>query len=127
MRRYVLITIVFVAVCAVCIVYAWWRNDWGHAAVERLEWIHGKSLETVLEHLGEPDLRIEYAMKDCPGGEMRVGLYNTYPPTDPLTRDVRILELQWNHVPYSIAIWLHWIDGNWVVLDTLRWKSHLTF
>ena len=105
----------------------WWYFDLGHRHVEKLPWLHDQALATVLTELGEPDRKMEYTIADSPNGEFRVELYNTYPPNDPIAKQARILELQWHHVRYKIAVWLHQVNGNWVVQDPCRWKEGVVF
>src|SRR5712692_6256773 len=95
---------------------AWWYFDWGHAPVEKLPNLQGQGLEIVLAQLGKPDRQLEYSMADSPDGENRVELYNTYPPDDPKAAQARIKELQWHRARYHIAVWLHQVNGEWVVL-----------
>jgi hypothetical protein len=107
--------------------YAWWYFDWGHHHVEKLFDLHGKVRGFVVRKLGEPHEEFEYTMENSPNGEFRVELYNTYPPNDPLARKARILEMQWHHRPYSIAVWMHMVNGEWAVLDTCRWQKGIVF
>jgi hypothetical protein len=104
-----------------------WNFEWGHDHIEKLSRLHGKSLGAVLADLGEPDRQLDYTMANSPGGEFRVELYNTYPPGDPKAAQARIKELQWHRARYHIAVWLHQVNGEWVVLDTCRWKEGIVF
>lgn len=107
--------------------FAWWYFDLGHGPVEKMPWLHGKSTKEVLAELGEPSREFEYTMGKSPGGEFRVELFNTYPPNDPKTADVRIKEMQWHRMRYHVAVWMHQVNGEWVVLDTCRWKEGIVF
>jgi hypothetical protein len=111
----------------VAVAVSWWYFDWGHDRVEKLPHLHGQPLETVLARLGEPDRQLDYAMADSPDSEFRVELYNTYPPGDPTASKARIKELQWHRARYHVAVWLHQVNGEWVVLDTCRWKEGVVF
>ena len=106
---------------------SWWYFDLGHRHVEKLPRLHDQPLAAVLTELGRPDREMEYTMATSPGGEFRVELYNTYPPNDPVARQARILELQWHYTRYHIAVWLHRVQDEWVVLDTCRWKEGIVF
>ncbi len=33
----------------------------------------------------------------------------------------------WDDDGYWIALWLHQINGQWVVLDSCRWNKHVVF
>jgi hypothetical protein len=125
-RRIPLLVVGAVMVVAASLAVAWYF-DVGHDPVERLGHLNGKQLRAVLAELGEPDRQLEYTMGESPGGEFRVELYNTYPPNDPKARQARIRELQWHRARYSIAVWLHQINGEWVILDTCRWQKGVEF
>jgi hypothetical protein len=103
----------------------WWF-DLGHADVEKLPRLHGRSLAAVLDELGLPDTRYLFPMSEC-HGEFRIELLNTYPFNDPRLKDVLILELQWHHWRYHVAVWLQRVRGQWLVLDTCRWKAGVVF
>ena len=90
-------------------------------------WLHGKSAKDVLAELGDPSLEFEYTLGKSPAGEFRVGLLNTYPPDDPKTADVRIKEMQWHRMRYHVAVWMHQVNGEWVVLNKCRWKEGTVF
>jgi hypothetical protein len=111
----------------VAVGFSWWYFGWGHEPVEKLPHLHGKSLEAVIADLKEPDRRLDYTMADCPGGEFRIELYNTYPLSDPKAAQARIKELQWHRPRHRIAVWLHQVNCEWIVLDTCRWKEGIVF
>ena len=81
----------------------------------------------MLAELGQPSEEIEYTMEKSPGGEFRVGLYNTYPPNDPNTPQVRFKEFQWHRAGYHVAVWRLLVNGDWFALDTIRWKEGIAF
>ena len=60
-------------------------------------------------------------------GEMRVGLLNTYPTTDPVNANVMIEESWWHDGDFWITLWFHQVDGSWVVLDSCRWHKDVQF
>ena len=101
-------------------------SDLGHADVEKIPRLHGKSLAVVVNELGDPNHTVEFPMSEAVG-EFRVELYNTYPPSDPSTAAVRIKELQWDRPGYHITVWFHKIIQEWRVLDTCRWKEGVQF
>ena len=115
------------AVLLLSLGWATWHFDLGHQPVETLPDLHGKSLEAVIASLGEPDTTEEYKMADGAIGELRAPLYNTYPLDDPKAMRAQIKELQWHRARYHIAVWLHRVNGEWVVLDTCRWKAGVVF
>ena len=86
----------------------------------------GQSRSSVVARLGDPDHIERFAMKDA-AGEFRVGLQNTYPLTDAANAGVEIEELWWDDEQYWITLWFHKVDGEWVVLDTCRWRKDIVF
>ena len=127
MRRRIAIMIVISLVTVAIAICFMWYFDWGHDLVEKLPWLHGQPLAKVLAELGQPSRQLEYTMGKSPGGEFRVELYNTYSPNDPKTMDVQIKELQWHRSRYHIAVWMHLVNGEWLVLDTCRWREGIVF
>jgi hypothetical protein len=126
MRRTLPAIGVVLAIVALALGIAWYL-DWGHHPVEKMPWLHGQSFEKVLAALGEPSRQIDYTMGTSPGGEFRVELFNTYPPGDPKTKNVQIKEMQWHRHRYHVAVWLHMVNGEWLVLDTCRWQKGVVF
>lgn len=113
-RRITIIVATSLVTIAIVICFVWYF-DWGHDPVEKLPWLHGQPLMKVFAELGQPYHQLEYTMGKSPGGEFRVELYNTYPPNDRETMDVRIKELQWHRSRYHIAVWTHLVNGEWIV------------
>jgi len=105
----------------------WWVGAWRDPElVVKLRHLHGKPLEAVIASLGKPDRQTEFIMAECVG-ELRTELFNTYPPDDPKVQQVLIKEWQWDRVGYHTALWMHQVNGEWVVLDTCRWKDGVAF
>lgn len=125
-RRIAIIIATSLVIVAFAISFVWYF-DWGHDPVEKLPWLHGQPLAKVFAELGQPSQQLEYKMGNSPGGEFRVELYNTDPPNAPKTLDVRIKELQWRRTRYHIAVWMHLVNGEWLVLDTCRWREGIAF
>lgn len=127
MSRYLAVTLVIALLAVPGSVAFWWQYfDVGHAPVEKLSGLYGQSLEAVVSALGEPTSSVEFPMRDC-AGELRVELFNVYPPHDPASADVRIKELVWRHRWYSVAVWFHQVRGRWVALDSCRWRAGFEF
>lgn len=87
---------------------------------------HGHTRDAVVRALGEPHSSDRFTMADV-GDEMRIELRNTYPPSDPASASVPIEELRWQDGDYWIYLWLHEVNGQWVVLDSLRWHKDVRF
>jgi hypothetical protein len=100
--------------------------DLGHAPVEKVPGLRGQTVDQVTRVLGKPDLDESYQMRDA-GGEFRIELRNTYRLDRPGNEDVEIRELWWKHSRFTVAVWFHQIDGQWVALDSCRWKQGIQF
>ena len=59
--------------------------------------------------------------------EFRVPLQNMYPLTNPANHDVQIQELRWDDGNDWITLWLHEVNGQWIVLDSRRWDKNVVF
>lgn len=103
--------------------HLWPEFDPNHGKILAL---HGATEQQVVTQLGEPNQTREFPVVDVPG-EFGIELWNTYPPNDPRSQDVRIREWQWKYHEFSFAVWFHKVDGQWVVLDTCRWKKGVVF
>ncbi len=64
-------------------------------------------------------------MADC-CHEFTIELYNTYPP-DEGHDAVEIHEWTWRYWGYSLTVWSHEIEGDWRVLDTIRYDDGVEF
>jgi hypothetical protein len=131
-RRFV--TVSSIAVLTAIVGFVFWLSrhvetrlfDLGHEHVEKIVSLHGQSLEAVVSELGEPTRAAEFPMSGC-CDEFRIELWNAYSPKDPATANVRIKELIWTYAQYSIAVWFHQVDGQWIALDTCRWQKGIVF
>jgi hypothetical protein len=103
------------------------RLNWGQRPFGKVPALEGRTLKSVVAEIGAPDAQTEFAMGEATIGEFRIELYNTYPPDHAETRHVRIRELIWHRTGYHVAVWLHQVNGEWVVLDTCRWKEGIVF
>jgi hypothetical protein len=101
-------------------------GPWGDRPVDKVAPLVGQTLAKVKEQLGVATQEYDFSMG---GGldEFRCELQNTYPPGDPRSFGVRIKEWQWRYPGFSLAIWFHQVNGEWVVLDTCRWKDGVAF
>jgi hypothetical protein len=105
----------------------YWYYDCGHASVEKIPRLHGKTVERVISELGQPDSVLSYTMANSPGDEFRIALFNFYPPDRPGSGDAPIKELWWKHRRYSVVVWFHKVGDRWIALDTCRWKQGVAF
>jgi len=94
--------------------------------VSKLPQYHTLSRAAVISELGNPDKTFRYAMTNAVG-EFRAPLLNTYPLTNPANTTVLIDELWWDDGGYWITLWLHKVAGQWVVLDSRRWRKDIVF
>lgn len=94
--------------------------------LQKIPSLHGLTVRQVTAKLGQPDRQSQFPMSAV-GSEFRIELRNTYPPDVPGNASVPILELQWDHLTYHVAVWFHRVDGQWVALDTCRWQRGTQF
>ena len=59
--------------------------------------------------------------------EKYIELHNTYDPNDIQINNIEIREYVWNENGYMISLFLHNIEGQWVVLDSIRYKDGAQF
>jgi hypothetical protein len=102
------------------------NGPWDHGHANKIHALVGQPLEKVRHTFGCPNQENEFSMGDSID-EFRVELLNTYPPGDPRSIGVRIKEWIWRYPGFSVAVWFHLENGQWVVLDTCRWKDGVAF
>jgi hypothetical protein len=98
----------------------------GAGGTDELKRLEGKTQEALFSEFGKPTQDREFPMSEC-CGEFQIELYNTYPPDDPATAQVRIRELTWEYDGYALTVWLHAPDEAWLALDTIRYTDDLEF
>jgi hypothetical protein len=105
-----------------------WYKDPFHQPVEKVERLHGKTLEAVVAELGDAKETYTFSMPtEGTLDEFRIELHNTYPPNRPENADVVIKELHWEYLRYNLTVWFHLVDDKWVALDTCRWHKDMEF
>jgi hypothetical protein len=102
-----------------------WREG-RDESVAKVQSLNGATKAQVLAQLGEPNVTWESPVNQA-AGEFRIELRNTYPFEDPRSKRVRILEWQWWYREFRFAVWFHKVEGEWVVLDTCRWRNSVRF
>lgn len=102
------------------------NGPWERPGADRISALEGKTDAQVTMLLGKPDSATEFLM-DTVHDEFRIGLFNTYPPNGPKSSNVRIREWRWSYRYFNVAVWLHFINGQWQVLNTCRWKHDTKF
>lgn len=109
------------------IVYATvWYYDMGHAAVEKLPFLIGKTIDEVESILGTPDEVLTIPL-DQVRDEFRCELLNYYSPTKPENKGIKFKELAWKRSRYTVTVWFHQVGERWVCLDTCRWRKGTVF
>ena len=86
----------------------------------------GKPVEFIVAELGTPSHENAYTMNECVG-ELRVTLFNTYPPNLPNLATIEIKELTWDFPNNKFTAWLHRPNGQWKVLETFRYETEAVF
>ncbi|HVX83500.1 MAG TPA: hypothetical protein VH253_01660 [Phycisphaerae bacterium] len=86
----------------------------------------GQTRTAVEAILGRPGRTDTFPMSQAVG-EFRVPLLNTYPRSNPANAKVMIEESWWDDGDYWITLWFHRVNGQWVVLDSCRWRKDVEF
>lgn len=102
------------------------ENRKNQELVTKVHDLHDKTMEEVIEELGEPKYSESYTVGEA-SGEFRVELYNTYPLSDSNNLKVPIQELWWEDGDYNLTLWFHQVKGVWVVLNSCRWHKDVEF
>lgn len=100
-------------------------EDW-HEPTEVLTEFKDKTKTELVGYYGPPHHTREFLMSAC-CTEFTIGLWNTYPPSNPANAHVAIQEIQWDYPLHHMTMWLHRIDGEWRVVTGLRWKKGVDF
>lgn len=87
---------------------------------------HGRQIDAIVSELGEPDRAATLQMNQGLD-EFRAELRNTYPHDGPASASVVIKELWWRQGDYTLTIWFHQVNGEWVALDTCYWHDSIVF
>jgi len=111
---------------------ATWNNrpDTAFAGVAELTDLHGKTESEVVVVMGQPDFRQDITLHAGETlSEFIIEVHNTYPPDDPSIEGTIIRHLQWERNGYSEAVFLHQSssDGEWVVLESMKWSNDVEF
>ncbi len=97
-----------------------------HEASGKINGLHGKTIEQVTTELGNPNRRMLWTIGQC-CDEFRCELLNVYPPDFPGNSSVPIKELWWKYPDYTLVVWFHRKNEDWIALDTCRWKKGVAF
>ncbi len=101
---------------------------WSEPQVSSLPQYHGKSEQQIITRIGQPIREDQFGIPvQGQLDNFRGPLHNTYPPDRPANADVRIRELTWRDGAFYVTVWLHRVDGDWLVLDTCRWHEGVQF
>lgn len=87
---------------------------------------YDSTMEQVVADLGQAYYRFSFNMGQ-PLEEMRIELYNIYPPGAPDNEKIEIKEMWWKDGDYFITLWFHQVDEEWKVVDGVRWHKDVCF
>ena len=92
------------------------------------EKMNGASETEVVNEFGAPKAEYTiYMTKGVSLKEYQSNLYNIY-PHDAITDTVKVRELHWYfRSGDQLAIWLEEKNGQWTVVDNLRWSKDVEF
>ncbi len=103
-----------------------WQNCFRQKWTEHIPELHGKSVDEVIAKLGNPH-STKFFTLDHWLGRPRSLMFDFYPPNKPENLKVQIMEMGWEYYSFYIRVWFHKVDGEWVVLHTLKWKKGVEF
>ena len=92
---------------------------------DELPELHGQTDVQILAHMGPPTSKEILTLGDC-CSEYDIELYNTYPPNSGHD-DLEIARWTWQYDGYTVAIWLHQVEGTWIVLNSVRYSARTEF
>ena len=118
--------VISAAVIALLVAFAVWYFGIPNAPMEKVAKLHGLTDAAVEKRIGAPAHEYIFTM-DEPLGEFQIELYNTYPPDFPNNPNVEIRECTWEYPRHRLTIWFHKPEGEWVVLDTCRYRNGIVF
>ena len=119
--------LIVVLVVASVLLVGWWF-DLHHRSVEEMTHLHGEDETTVVAALGQPTKTHTWTLeagKTLP--EKYIEVHNTYHPDNPAADGVQIKELTWDRIGYTISLFLHQVNGEWIVLESVRYKDGVQF
>jgi hypothetical protein len=129
MKRNLFWTLVFgsagIAVFAIVYIMAWYC-DMGHAAIDKMPFLTGKSIDEVESILGTPD-EVQTIPLEQIRDDFRCELLNYYSPAKAENKGIKFKELSWKRSRYTITVWFHQVGDRWVSLDTCRWRKGTVF
>jgi hypothetical protein len=98
-----------------------------HDEVIKRPELHGYTPGEVHALLGQrPAYSTEIRMSD-PQPEFRTELYKLFPPDDPATAKVVVLEERWTFPGYQVAVWYARREGTWRSINSLEWPDSVVF
>jgi hypothetical protein len=101
-----------------------WYIDFGHAPVERSIALQGKTEREIDAVLGKCDYSNSFMLNDGLD-QLRIELLNHY--SNEQISYVKIYEKRWRFRRYTIVVWFHYVNGEWVVIDNCRFQAGVKF
>ncbi len=97
------------------------QNFFGPTRAEHIPELNEKSVDDVLGKLGKPEST--YFTTADRVILMHDLIHHFYPQDKPGNGKVEIMIMNWERFCFYIRIWFHKVDGEWVVLHTLKWRK----
>lgn len=126
-QRVEICTVLSAIVAIVFYLFVAWYYDAGHEPVEKVVGLPGRDVEYVVRRFGKPIRELSFKIGEGIDGEMRLELLRHYPLSRESNRSVQIRELHWKETRCDIIVWMHQVDGRWVVLDAIRVQQGVKF
>jgi hypothetical protein len=115
-KYFILIALVIIIVCV-----KFYMDYQENIKVHTNEELIGLTKTVILEKYGNPNTSIEFILSSRVH-EYQYNLINIYPEPD--GKNIKILELTWVDDKFKFAVWFHKMDGEWRVIDNIKWNFH---
>ena len=123
-RRTLLVVILASAVAVGWTVFEMTRRP---ACPIKLPAYHGMTRAQVLEGLGDPDGRFDMTLGQIED-ELHWGLQKHLDSQIAYKAEETVfLEWRWSDGEYHIALWFREFEGEWIVVESLRWHESIVF
>ena len=109
--------IVFLVICSGCI-----------EPVKSLDSLTGHTIDNILQRYGNSDKQAEFdGTKAFPGIGIRRPIAAKFAKVHTDKSNNVVKELTWYGKTATTNIWFHYSNGQWIVLDAIRWNNNVRF
>lgn len=97
-----------------------------HELIKRTD-LHGRTPKEVSAILGKRPETSEQVKLGDGLSEFQIELYNFFPPDDPNTAHVVVLQEGWAFEGYCITVWYRGDTGDWKAFDSIEYPDDMVF